>query len=257
MDLSTILGLVLAVASISLGDILEDGNPLHIIHLSSVIIIVPTSLFAAMTGTHARYVKAAYKEIKIVFLNPKINLNETIKNLVELATLARKDGVLSLESRVAQIEDDFTRNGLSMIIDGKDLKSVKESLEISIEEMEEYYHGAAHYWETAGETAPTMGLVGAVMGLMLALQKLDNPAEMAAGIAGAFTATVTGIMCSYAIFGPFGHKLKAKSKDIIKEKTVLLEGILGIANGENPRDLENKLLNYIAPGEPKKSQFEG
>ncbi|MFA4833089.1 MotA/TolQ/ExbB proton channel family protein, partial [Helicobacter pylori] len=103
----------------------------------------------------------------------------------------------------------------------------------------------------------TMGLVGAVMGLMLALQKLDNPAEMAAGIAGAFTATVTGIMCAYAIFGPFGHKLKAKSKDIIKEKTVLLEGILGIANGENPRDLENKLLNYIAPGEPKKSQFEG
>lgn len=94
-----------------------------------------------MVGTHARHVKAAFKEIKIVFLNPKVNLQDTIKNIVELSTMARKDGVLSLEFRVAQIEDDFTRNGFSMIVDGKDIKSVQESLDVAIEELEEYYHG--------------------------------------------------------------------------------------------------------------------
>ncbi|CAM2872751.1 flagellar motor stator protein MotA [Helicobacter felis] len=256
MDLSSVLGVVFAILAISVGDIMEGGNPAHVVHLSSLIIIIPTTLCAAMVSTHARHVKAAYKEIKIVFLNPKINLQETIKTIVELSTQARKDGVLSLESKVAQIEDDFTRNGFSMIVDGKDIKSVQDSLEVAIEELEEHYHGAAHYWITAGESAPTFGLVGAVLGLMLALQKLDNPQEMALGIAGAFTATVTGIMCSYALFGPFGNKLKNKSKDILKEKILILEGVIGIANGDNPRDLEMKLLNYIAPGEPKKSQFE-
>ncbi|WP_281778303.1 flagellar motor stator protein MotA [Helicobacter suis] len=256
MDLSSLLGVILAITAISVGDLLEGGNPIHVVHLSSIIIIVPTTLCAAMVSTHARYVKAAFKEIKIVFLNPKVDLQETIRNIVEFSTMARKDGVLSLESKVSQIEDDFTRNGFSMIVDGKDIKSVQESLDVAIEGLEEYYHGAAHYWITAGESAPTFGLVGAVLGLMLALQKLDNPQAMALGIAGAFTATVTGITCSYALFGPFGNKLKSKAKDILKEKVVILEGIVGIANGNNPRDLEMKLLNYIAPGEPKKSQFE-
>ncbi|MFG5109118.1 MotA/TolQ/ExbB proton channel family protein, partial [Campylobacter lari] len=162
----------------------------------------------------------------LIFAGSKVNLNETIKTLIEFANLARKDGILSLEAKVAQVEDDFMREALSMIIDGKESKAVKEDMEIQIEQLEEYYHGAAHYWLVAGESAPTFGLVGAVIGLMLALQKLDNPAEMAAGIAGAFTATVTGIMCAYAIFGPWGNKLKANSHDIIKEKTVILEGVI-------------------------------
>lgn len=91
MDLSTLLGMVLALTSISLGDILEGGNPLHIVHLSSVIIIVPTTLFSAMTGTHSRFVKAGFKELKIVFLGSKVNLNATIRQLVEFATLARRE----------------------------------------------------------------------------------------------------------------------------------------------------------------------
>ena len=256
MDLSTVLGMVLAISSISIGDILEGGNPLHIIHLSSVIIIMPTTLFAAVTATHAAAVTAAYKEIKLAFLGAKVNLNDTIKNIVDLSSIARRDGILALEGRAAQIEDDFFREGLSMVIDGRDAKSVKEDLEIKIEQLEHYYHGAAHYWITAGESAPTFGLVGAVMGLMLALQLLDDPKAMAAGISGAFTATVTGIMSAYAIFGPWGQKLKANSHDIIQEKIVIMEGILGIANGENPRNLESKLLGFLRPDQPRISQFE-
>lgn len=256
MDLTSLLGLIGAVASLSIGDILEGGNPLELIHLSSVIIIIPTACCAAVAGTHASHVKGAFKEFKMIYFGAGVNLNETIRTIVELSTLARKDGVLSLEGKAAQIEDDFLRQSLSMIIDGRDANAVREDMEVQIESLEEYYHGSAHFWVTYAETCPTMGLVGAVMGLILALQLLDDPKAMAAGISSAFTATVTGIFCSYALFGPWGHKLMAKSKDVIRERTVILEGVVGIANGDNPRNLEEKLLGFIPPGEPKISQFE-
>lgn len=255
MDLSTILGMILAIASISVGDILEGGNPLHVIHLSSILIVMPTALFSAMTGTNSKYIKAAFKEMKLVFANSPVDIPEKIKLLVEFSSLARRDGILALESRVAQLDDDFMREALSMIIDGRDTHSVKEDMEVQIEQIEEYYHGAGHYWILAGESCPVFGLVGAVMGLMLALQLLDNPAKMAAGIAGAFTATVTGIMGAYAIFAPWGNKMIAKSKDIVKEKTMILEGVIGIANGDNPRNLEAKLFGFLDPSQPKISQF--
>ncbi|PAF45514.1 flagellar motor stator protein MotA [Helicobacter sp. 11S02629-2] len=256
MDLSTIIGIVLALVSLSVGDILEGGNPIHILHLSSVLIVIPTAAFSAMTATHMRYVKAAFKELKIIFVNPKVNINATIRQMVEFSTEARKNGLLTLEARVAQLEDDFSRQAMSMIIDGREAKDVREDMEVQIEQIEDYYHGASHYWALMGESCPTFGLVGAVMGLMLALQLLDNPAEMAAGIASAFTATVTGIVGSYALFGPWGSKLKAKSHDIIKEKRVILEAVIGIANGDNPRNLEARLLGYLSPNEPKISQFD-
>ncbi|TLE07818.1 flagellar motor stator protein MotA [Helicobacter bilis] len=256
MDLTSILGIILAITSLSVGDILEGGNPVHLVHLSSVIIVIPTAAMCAMTATHAHAVKAAFKELKIVFVNPKVNMNNTIRQMVEFSSEARKNGLLTLESRVSQLEDDFTREAMSMIIDGREAKDVREDMEIQIEQLEHYYHSAAHYWIQFGETCPTMGLVGAVCGLILALTLLDNPAAMAAGIGGAFTATVTGIMGAYAIFGPFGQKMKAKSHDIIIEKVMILEAVVGIANGDNPRNLEAKLLRFIPPGEPKISQFE-
>lgn len=256
MDLTSILGLIGAVASISIGDILEGGNPLHLIHLSSLIIIIPTAGCAAIAATHGSHIKGALKEIKIIFGSTGVNYNEIIRTLVELSTLARKDGVLSLEAKAAQIEDDFMRQALSMIIDGRDAGAVREDMEVQIESLEEYYHGSAHFWVLYAETCPTMGLVGAVCGLILALQLLDDPKAMAAGISGAFTATVTGIFCSYALFGPWGHKMVAKSKEIMRGKMIVLEGVVGIANGDNPRNLEEKLLGFIPPGEPKISQFE-
>ena len=256
MDLTVILGMVLAVTSIAVGDIMEGGNPIHVLHITSFIIVIPTAMASAMTGTAPEYVKAAFKEIKIVFKKSPIDLHERIKQIVEFAIIARRDGSLALESHANNMDDEFFKKGLSMAVDGTEAHDIEETLEIMIEETEEYYHGAAHYWLLAGETCPVMGLIGAVLGLILALQKLDNPAEMAAGIAGAFTATVTGIAGAYIFMGPWGNKLKAKSHDFIKEKHVILAGILGISHGDNPRTLEMKLLNYLSPLEDKKSQFD-
>ena len=256
MDLTVILGMVISIASIAVGDIMEGGNPLHVLHITSFIIVVPTAMASAMTGTHPEYVRAAFKEIKLVFKKSPVDLHARIKQIIDLAIIARRDGILALETHANAMDDEFFKKGLSMAVDGVEAHEIEETLEIMLEETEEYYHGAAHYWLLAGESCPVIGLIGAVLGLILALQKLDNPAEMAAGIAGAFTATVTGIAGAYIFMGPWGNKLKAKSHDFIKEKKVILAGILGISHGDNPRMLETKLLNYLSPMEEKKRQFD-
>lgn len=255
MDLSTILGMVFSITSISVGDILEGGNPLHVLHLSSVLIVVPTAMFSSMTATNKKYIKAAFQELKLVFKGSGVDMGARIAELVEYSTLARKNGILSLEQKAVAIEDEFLKTGLSMLVDGQPIDEVKQHLELSIETTEEYYHECAHYWIRTGESCPTFGLVGAVMGLMLALQLLDNPAAMAAGIASAFTATVTGIMGAYAIFAPWGNKMLGNSKDIIKEKVMILEALVGIAEGANPRSLEAKLFNFLDKNELRNSQF--
>lgn len=255
MDLTVILGMLLAVASISIGDLMEGGNPVHVVHLTSIIIIFPTSMLASMVSTDQEYVKGAFKNLGMVFKKSPVNLEERIKEIVDLALMARRDGLLSLEKKVSELDNAFLKQGLSMAVDGNEMDTISETLEAVIEETEHYWHGCAHYWILAGETSPVMGLVGAVLGLILALQKLDNPAEMAAGIAGAFTATVTGIFGAYVILGPWGNKMKAKSHHLVKEQKVMLEGIIGIVHGDNPRTLEAKLLNFLSPAEEKHSQF--
>jgi chemotaxis protein MotA len=255
VDLTTILGILGAMASISIGDLMEGGNPAHVVHITSLIIIIPTTLMAAMVSTDGEHIKGAWKGVGMNFKKSSVNLEERIKELVELALMARRDGLLSLEKRVSELDNEFLKQGLSMAVDGNEIDTIAETLEAVIEETEHYWHGCAHYWILAGETSPVMGLVGAVLGLILALQKLDNPAEMAQGIAGAFTATVTGIFGAYVLIGPMGAKMKAKAHHIVKEQKVMLEGIIGIVHGDNPRTLEAKLLNFLSPAEEKHSQF--
>ncbi|MCI4406399.1 MAG: flagellar motor stator protein MotA [Sulfuricurvum sp.] len=255
MDLTVILGILGAITTISIGDLMEGGNPVHVVHITSLIIIMPTTLLASMVSTDGEHIKGAFKSLGIIFKKSTVNLEERIHQIIELSTMARRDGLLSLEAKVAQLDNEFLKQGLSMAVDGNEIETIEETLELVIEETEHYYHGCAHYWILAGETSPVLGLVGAVLGLILALQKLDNPKEMAEGIAGAFTATVTGIFSAYVLIGPMGNKLKAKSHHIVKEQKLMLAGIIGIVHGDNPRTLEAKLLNYLSPAEEKHSQF--
>lgn len=245
MDLSVILGMVIAVASIATGDLMEGGNPVHVLHITSFIIVIPTAMAAAAVGTDSHMISAAFKELKIVFKKSPIDLQERINQIVKFAVIVKKDGVLALEKEVQLLDDDFFKEAMSMVVDGSKEEHIEEFLDPIIEETEHYYHGASHYWLLAGETCPVMGLIGAVLGLILALQKLDNPAEMAAGIAGAFTATVTGIAGAYLFLGPWGNKLKNKSHDFIKDKRVILAGAMGIARGDSPGVLESRLVNLI------------
>ena len=247
MDLSVILGMVGALATISIGDMMEGGNPVHVVHITSLIIVLPTAMAAAAVATHPHFIKAAFKELKLVFKKSPVDLNQRITQILDMALSAKKNGILALEKDIQNIDDEFFKEAMALVVDGTKAEQIEEKLEAIIEETEEYYHGASHYWLLAGETCPVIGLIGAVLGLILALQKLDNPAEMAAGIAGAFTATVTGIAGAYIFLGPWGHKMKAKSKDIIKDKILIMEGAKGMANNESLTILEAKLLSMITP----------
>ena len=245
MDLTVIIGMIGGLISIATGDLMEGGNPAHVIHITSLIIVIPTAMFSAATATESHALSAAFKELKIVFKTSPINFEERIDQIVDYAIMVKKNGVLALEKDVQLIEDAFLKEALGMVVDGSKEEQIEKFLEPIIEETEHYYHGASHYWLLAGETCPVMGLIGAVLGLILALQKLDNPAEMAAGIAGAFTATVTGIAGAYMFLGPWGNKMKAKAHLLIKEKQLILEGVKGISRGDTPGELKIQLTNMI------------
>src|SRR5574344_1982969 len=245
MDISVLIGLIGSLSSISIVVLLEGGNPAGVLHIATFIIVIPTAMLAAVTATESHHVKAAFKEFKMIFKKLPINFEARIDELVEYAITVKKQGVLALEKDVQNINHEFLKEALSMVIDGSKEEQIEESLEPVIEETEHYYHSASHYWLLAGETCPTMGLVGAVLGLILALQKLDNPAEMAAGIAGAFTATVTGIAGSYMFLGPWGLKMKAKGHVIVKEQQLILAAAKGMARGDAPGELKLKLTKMV------------
>ena len=248
--------MLLSVTSISIGDILEGGNPLAVLHISSILIVIPTAMFSAMTSTNKHFVKGAFKELKLVFKGSGVKLGERITQMTEFSMTARKDGLLALEGKIAEVDNSFLKGAMMMMVDGKGLEEIKESCEIQMDLTEEYYKECSEYFIRVGESCPTFGLVGAVFGLMLALQLLDDPKAMAEGIAGAFTATVTGIFGAYACFGPWGAKIKGNAHDIILEQRMMLEGIAGIAEGANPRDLEAKLMLFLPHGDKFVSQFD-
>lgn len=247
MDLTVIIGMLGALTSIAIGDLMEGGNPAHVIHITSLIIVIPTAMFAAATATESHAISAAFKELKMVFKKSPVNFETRIEDIVDYAIKVKKFGVLALEKDIQEIEDEFLKEALSMVVDGTKEEQIEESLEAIIEETEHYYHSASHYWLLAGETCPVMGLIGAVLGLILALQKLDNPAEMAAGIAGAFTATVTGIAGAYMFLGPWGNKMKAKAHLLIKDKQLILAGAKAMARGDVPGELKLKLTKMVTP----------
>jgi len=250
MDLTVLGGIILAITFICVGDILDGGNPIHILHLASILIVIPPALLSAMTATHSHFVKGAWSNLGMVFKKSNVDYGKTIEQLYDFAIIARRDGLLKLESEIPNVENEFMKKGLDLVVSGVNVDVIRQTLEIEIEETEHYYHGCGHYFVLAGETFPVMGLIGAVLGLILALAKLDNPAEMAQGIAGAFTATVTGIVSSYIIFGPIGRKMIAKSHDIVKEQIIVLEGLVSLVSGDNPKMMRSKLYNYVG-GEPE------
>ncbi len=138
MDLTVILGILGAIASISIGDLMEGGNPIHVVHISSLIIIMPTTLLASMVSTDAEYISGAFKNVGMIFKKSPVDLHARIKQIVELSSLARRNGILSLEKEVSQIDNAFLKQGLSMAIDGNEIDTIVESLDLVIEETEHY-----------------------------------------------------------------------------------------------------------------------
>jgi chemotaxis protein MotA len=256
MDLTTIGGLVVAIALILLGQALEGGHVGSILQATAALIVFGGTVGATMVAFPTRDFVRGIKMAKLAFGNPKHDLGALTARIVEFASVARRDGVLALEGRLPEIEDPFLRKALQFAVDGVDGEVTRDSLETAIDAEFQENAVAAKVWESMGGYAPTIGILGAVLGLIHVMENLNDPSKLGGGIATAFVATVYGVGSANILFLPMANKLKRKLTLEKERKTIIAEGVLSIQEGLNPRVLEEKLRAFTgeqAPAEQKKA----
>ncbi len=244
MDITTIGGILLAIGGILGGQALEGGHVSSIIQGTAGLIILCGTFGAVMVAFPLKDFLRGLKLAKTTFVDKKVDLRGLTKTIVELAGVARRDGVLALESRLTGIDDPFLRKALQFIVDGVDAGVARGALETAIDaEFEEMVVGAKVF-ESAGGFAPTIGILGAVLGLIHVMENLSDPSKLGGGIATAFVATVYGVGSANIFFLPMANKIKRKLVLEKERKTLIAEGVLSIQEGLNPRVLEEKLAAY-------------
>ncbi|MEK7300182.1 MAG: flagellar motor protein [Nitrospirota bacterium] len=252
MDIATILGIVLSIGSIIGGQALEGGHLSSIMQLTAFIIVAGGTIGACCVQNPLSVVIKSIGSLGMVFGNTPIDTKGTIKLILDLATVSRKQGLLALEGKLKDIKDPFFKKGVQLIVDGTDPKAVHEILEIEVEHHEEAGVKAAKVWEAAGGYAPTVGILGAVLGLIHVMENLADPSKLGGGIAVAFVATVYGVGLANLFFLPFANKIKMKLKEESGARNIIIMGLVGLAQGENPRLLQEKLESFLPHEERSK-----
>ena len=252
MDIATIAGLIGGLTTIFVVLIMDGGSPAELFaHPSAILLIIGGSLSATILTSPLQTVVQLPKYFIQAFTTRKFDARATIELLTNLADRARREGLLALEEDSKKITDRFLQKGIMMVVDGVDSHQVSEILETSVEQMKARHKMGAGFFAAAGGYAPTFGIIGTVMGLISVLKQLDNPSALGASIAAAFLATLWGLLTSNLIYLPLSGKLKAKSEEESRNRYMMLEGILAIQAGENPRVVKDKLSAFLAPAEAK------
>ena len=246
MEKSTVIGMVLGVASVVIGMALKGASPTALINPAAFMIIFVGTAAALFNAFPMETIKRFPQLIKMLFKHqthmPK---TELLKLFVELSQIARREGILALESRLDDISDPFLKGGMSMVIDGMDVDFVRDVLDADIEVMQERHRAGALIFSQAGMYAPTLGVLGAVIGLIAALGNLDDIEKLGHSIAAAFVATLLGIFTGYVMWHPFANKLKQMSNEEVEVKRMMIEGILSLQAGDSPIAIESKLMVFI------------
>jgi chemotaxis protein MotA len=246
LDPLSIAGLVLAALAILGGQWLDGGALGSLFHLAAFLIVIGGTLGAVMLQNPPATFRRGMALAAWVFVPPRFDDRRAIATLVEWARLVRTVGFLALEDRLVKVPDEFTRTGLRMLIDGVDADRMHDALEVEIITYETGLRAAARVWEAAGGYAPTIGILGAVLGLIHVMENLTDPTRLGGGIAIAFVATIYGVASANLVFLPIAGKLRALIEVQVAHRELLLDGLIGIANGENPRYVEARLLGRIA-----------
>jgi chemotaxis protein MotA len=255
VQLTAILGLIIGFFGVIGGNILEGGNPTSLIQLPAFVIVVVSSVGITMLATPGANFAAAPKAVLKLFRKPDINPLGLISTITTLAEKARKEGLLSLESEAQSISDGFLQKGIELIVDGTDPEVVGETLRNELYVMEKRHEGVYTVFEALGGYAPTMGVLGTVMGLVHVLEMLGSGdiEKLGHGIAVAFIATLYGVGSANLIFLPIGGRLKKLSQEEVLVREMMIEGILSIQAGENPRVIQQKLLGFLAPNDRRRA----
>lgn len=243
-DLATIGGILLALAGILGGLILEKGQMQDVMQGTAAMIVLGGTFGAVLVTTPLRTVLRAFRGVGAVFFEAASSTGDTIESLIQYATKARKNGIVSLESEAAAIPDPFLRKALGLAVDGTDLQEMRKMMETDIALAEQAVEAEAKVWEAAGGYAPTVGIIGAVMGLIQVMKHLEDIKEVGHGIAVAFVATVYGVGTANILFLPMANKLRARGRSAVLLKEMMLEGVVGIVEGLNPTLIRLKLASY-------------
>ena len=245
MDKLTLLGLLVAIVGVLTGQILEGSNLSVLFQGTAFLIVFGGTMGAVMVQSSAKVFITALKMGRWAFIPPKSAGPALIGQLTEWGALARKEGILALEARIPGIKDPFLQKGMQLLVDGQSAEKIQEVLEIDIHSWEQLRWQGARVWEAAAGYSPTVGIIGAVLGLMHVMQNLSEPAKLGSGIAVAFVATIYGVSFANFIFLPVANKLKAIIMQQTHLRDMIVDGLGAIANGENPRFIELKLQSYL------------
>ena len=245
MDLATILGLVIAAVGILVGQAIEGGSVLQILQPTAAMIVFGGTLGATMIGFPLSVIKQAAADLMHVFKEENIEPTGVIDEVIRFANKARREGIIALEKDADSVTDEFFKKAIMMAVDGSEPKELRQTMEVELGQMEERGEHSAKVYEAAGGFAPTIGIIGAVLGLIQVMQHLDNIEEVGKGIAVAFVATIYGVAAANIILLPAAGKLKFKHRKRMIIKEMMLEGTLGILEGQNPRLIEGKLTSFL------------
>lgn len=257
MDMMTLGGLILALVALIVGSILKGAGLAGLVGGAAFMIVIVGTMAAVMSHTPGAVLKRGLKMGGWLFKPPHQSPAELVAKMVEWSRVARKDGLMGLESHLEDEKDAFILKGMQMLVDGGEPDNIRAVLETEIETHEEFDTAAAKIYESMGIYAPTLGIVGAVLGLMAVMSNLADPSKLGPGIAAAFTATIYGIASANLFFLPYASKLKFHVKEQAKLRNMFVEGLVAIAQGENPRIIEAKLQGYFVASEAKKEGGDG
>lgn len=245
LDLNSVAGIVLAIGAIIAGQVLEGGRFGSLLQFTAFVIVVGGTLGAVLVQSPVKVFVSGIKMGLWVFVPPLLLPQPLVRQIVGWSHISRKEGLLALEPYAEVTTDSLAKRGLQLLVDGSDPEKLREAMEVEMVALEDLQRQAARIWEAAGGYAPTVGILGAVLGLIHVMENLSDPARLGGGIAVAFVATVYGVGLANLVFLPIANKLKAIIAQDAVMREILMDGLVAIANGENPRTIEARLQGYI------------
>lgn len=245
MDKISLAGLVIGFIAIVGGQVLEGGHVSSLVQPTALLIVLGGTLGAVLLQSPLHVFKRGMAMAKWVWFPPMIAQKPLIEQILKWSQVSRREGLLALENYLPAIKDPFTRKGLQLLVNGADPERIRELLEVDINTFEDEWRQSAKVWESAGGYSPTIGILGAVMGLIHVMENLSEPTKLGSGIAVAFVATIYGVGLANLVYLPIAGKLKYYISRMVTSREMLIDGLVGIAVGDNPRIIEGRLNGYL------------
>ncbi len=245
LDFLSVLGVIIAFTAILGGNVLEGGHLDSLLNGPAIVIVLGGTVGAILLQTPVSVFMHALRLAGRVFVPPRIQPRDTIKKFVRWSNTARREGLLGLEEVAERSPDPLIRKGMQLLVDGNEPETIREILDVEVEIQEQFDMQAARVYEAMGGYSPTIGIIGAVMGLIHVMQNLADPSLLGEGIATAFVATIYGVGLANLFLLPFASKLKTLTMEKTQFQEMVVEGVVSIAEGENPRNIETKLQGFL------------